>query len=403
MVCLNEHQVSEIKGLIEDRGSTMEELTNDLLDHICCMIEEKLESEKDYNLALQETMEVFGSSGIRTIQEETTFLLTKNILAMKKTSNIIGITAAIFLLVGTFLKIYHLPGAGALYVSGGVLLSIVFLPLMLTIKLKEKIGKLKVWLNIVGTISGILLVVSVLFKVMYWPGGSILMWTGGIFSLLVFLPLFIYTSINNKEKTTTTITTAVISVGAMSMLFALITLNSSHLVKTNTFNVHYAIDENVASIMTNNTALIGEIKSDTNASKAASLKAHTLANQINEVSTALTFAFVKSSYKDLSDDKVRQIIKTDKYDTFLNMGDLVMIRKKGNSLSQLLSLVEDYKQIYQDVTGLSSSLIVNQGNFDIYLNKKRNQFSTRLLTLDIGMLNLEVQRMHTGLLLAIRK
>ena len=73
MVCLNENQVREIKGLIEDKGSTMEELTNDLLDDICCMIEEKLESKKDYKLALQETMAVFGNSGIRTIQEETTF------------------------------------------------------------------------------------------------------------------------------------------------------------------------------------------------------------------------------------------------------------------------------------------------------------------------------------------
>ena len=42
MVCLNENQVDEIRQLIEARGAEMEELTNDLLDHICCMIEDRM-------------------------------------------------------------------------------------------------------------------------------------------------------------------------------------------------------------------------------------------------------------------------------------------------------------------------------------------------------------------------
>jgi hypothetical protein len=403
MVCLNENQVDEIRQLIEAKGAEMEELTNDLLDHICCMVEERMNHESDFRKVLQETMAVFGNNGIRNIQDETTFLLTKNLLAMKKTTHIIGITAAIFLLIGTFFKIYHLPGASVLYVSGGFLLSIIFLPLMLTIKIKEKISKPRIWMNVMGTISGILLVVSVLFKVMYWPGASIIMWIGGAMAMLGFLPLYIYTSIGNKEKRTTTITTAVISVGAMSMLFALVNLGSSHSVRTTISNVQYVIDENIDSIMNTNNALMNEIKSDSNSVITVVNKASLLAEQVNNLSSELIFSFTKSGFPKLNDEAIKSIIKSNKYEVYSKLGELNSLRNKENNLTELLKLVEDYKKTYEHTTGVSANLVVNKRNFDSYLNKENNQFSIRMVSSDINLLNLEVQRIHTSLLLAIKK
>jgi len=104
---LTEKHISEITTLIKAKGVEMEELLYDLVDHVCCMIEEKMEQGKNYPSALDETMSSFGNKGIRNIQEETTYLLTKNILVMRKTMHIIGITSAIMLLLGSIFKIQH--------------------------------------------------------------------------------------------------------------------------------------------------------------------------------------------------------------------------------------------------------------------------------------------------------
>ena len=100
MADLTEQNIREIEVLVEARGVEMKELSYDLVDHICCMIEEKMESGKNYTSALEESIASFGKKGIRQIQEETTFLLTKNILAMRRTMHITGITSATLLLLG---------------------------------------------------------------------------------------------------------------------------------------------------------------------------------------------------------------------------------------------------------------------------------------------------------------
>lgn len=84
MEYLTDQHISEITTLMKAKGVEMEELLYDLVDHVCCMIEEKMEQGKNYPSALDESMNSFGNNGIRHIQEETTFLLTKNLLAMKK-------------------------------------------------------------------------------------------------------------------------------------------------------------------------------------------------------------------------------------------------------------------------------------------------------------------------------
>ena len=147
MVDLTEQNIREIEVLVEARGVEMQELSYDLVDHICCMIEEKMESGKNYASALEESMSSFGKKGIRQIQEETTFLLTKNILAMRRTMHITGIIAAVLLLSATIFKIQHWPGAGMLYVLGATSLCFIFMPIFLTVRIKEKIGRTRLWIK----------------------------------------------------------------------------------------------------------------------------------------------------------------------------------------------------------------------------------------------------------------
>jgi len=207
MVDLTEQNISEIKLLVEARGVEMEELSYDLVDHICCMIEKKMESGKNYTSALEESIASFGKKGIRQIQEETTFLLTKNILAMRKTMHITGITAAILLLLGSIFKIQHWPGTGVMYVLGAASLCLLFMPLFLAVRIKEKPGKLTTVSNILGVLGGIALCFGVLFKIMHWPFANILMTLGGFLLILIFLPIYLYNGYKTKQLKTKTICT----------------------------------------------------------------------------------------------------------------------------------------------------------------------------------------------------
>ncbi|TXB66932.1 tripartite tricarboxylate transporter TctB family protein [Vicingus serpentipes] len=403
MVCLNENQVDEIRQLIEARGAEMEELTNDLLDHICCMIEDRMSLESDFHKVLQETMAVFGNNGIRNIQDETTFLLTKNILAMKKTTHIIGITSAILLLLATLFKIYHWPGAGMMYVLGGFLLSFIFLPLMLTIKIKEKISKPRIWLNVAGTLSGFIMVNGIFFKVMHWPYANMLTTAGMIIALFVFLPLYIYAYIRNKEMRTTTITTAVLVVGAMSMLFALVKLHNSGVVTEAMANIHYNMNNEIDHTIAFNEVLFNELKNDSTVDVNLINEVKTKAAKINETIQVMNLQFSLAGNEKLAENEIKQALDNN-YPSIMNgKGDLNAIRSGSATIEDLMLDVTNFEGLLQQVFGSEYKVNMNKSNFDIYSNSQYNDFPLEIVVNDLTFLNIEVQRQYTSLLLAIKK
>ncbi|MCB0410315.1 MAG: hypothetical protein KDD29_08850 [Flavobacteriales bacterium] len=389
--------------MILARGAEMEELTNDLLDHICCMIEERLTRESDYDEVLHETMAVFGKDGIRNIQDETTYLLTKNILVMKKTTHIIGIAAAVLLLVATFLKIYHMPGAGAMYVLGGFLLSFIFLPLMLTIKIKEKISKPRIWLNVAGTISGFILVNGIFFKVMHWPYANVLMTIGMSLALFVFLPIYIYVYIKNKEMRTTTITTAVLVVGAMSMLFALVRLHNSGVVNDSIVNIQYHINDDIVKTMNYNQSLFHQLKNDTLIDEVMLNKSMEQSQQINEMINTMLLHFAEGGNEKMTQEQVKNALVKNYTEIMNGKGDLNAMRTGENTIDKLLAEIHSYETLNQQVLGKEMLLNLNVANLSIYNNPQYNDFPLEIVVSDLTLMNFEIQKQQSVLLLALKK
>jgi len=398
MVCLNENQVSQIRQLILARGAEMEELTNDLLDHICCMIEERMGKEEDYEEVLEETMAVFGNNGIRNIQDETTFLLTKNILAMKKTTHIIGIIAAVLLLVGSIFKIKHLPGAGVMYVSGGFLLSFIFLPLLLTLKIKEKLSKPKLWLNIAGTVSGFILINAVFFKVMHWPYANILMWTGGMLGLFVFVPLYVYSNIKYKELRSTTINNTVIVVGAMSLFFALVKVHNSGIVTDSILNIQYTINEEIETTTKHNDITFNQLKSDTLIDIAALSDAMNRATNINQMSNTIIMNLVKSGHEEQSEEELKNILNRKYHEISDHSGNLNAIRNGDVTLNKLIEEIKLFQNLSQRVLGNNEIITLNAENIETYNNPKLTNFPLGIVVHDLTLLNLRIQNMQNKLL-----
>lgn len=223
MYTLSEQQIDFILLDIKNRGVEMEDLQLNLLDHICCILESECKPEDNFETIYQQTISRFFRKELKEIEEETLLLLTfKNYYAMKKTMLVSGTTAVIFLMAGSLFKLMHWPGAGAMLVLGVFLLSLIFLPLLFLTKSKEAASSQNKVVIGLGAFVGILYCLSTLFKVMHWPGASILWFSTVGLSAFAFIPLYFFTGIKNPDTKTTTIVTSILLVGATSILFMLL-------------------------------------------------------------------------------------------------------------------------------------------------------------------------------------
>ena len=82
---LTSQQVDAIRQLIRQQGIRRADLQEDLLDHICCLVEEVMQREEDFHIALQMVMGHFAPAGnIQLIEQEINYLTNFKIFIMKK-------------------------------------------------------------------------------------------------------------------------------------------------------------------------------------------------------------------------------------------------------------------------------------------------------------------------------
>ncbi|MCB0696921.1 MAG: hypothetical protein KDC07_06135, partial [Chitinophagaceae bacterium] len=141
--------------------------------------------------------------------------------AMKKLMIISGASAAFILLTGSLFNLAHWPGAGILFVTGMILFSLLFLPVLFLLKTKEAGSARDKVVLTTGTLVGILYCLSALFLVMHWPGARI-MWISTLtLSFFVLLPVYFFNGIRKPETKLNTIVTTIILVGVLGVQFLL--------------------------------------------------------------------------------------------------------------------------------------------------------------------------------------
>ncbi len=222
MYCISDQQVDYILNDIRRNGVEMEDLQLNLLDHICCIIEQNLKEDDDFELFYQQTIAQFYKKELREIEEETINLLTfKNYYSMKKFMFFSGALSAVAFIIGSVLKVMHLPGAAVMLVLGFLSLSFIFLPLLFVLKTREA-GTMRDKLILgLGTTLGILYSVSMLFKVMHWPGANIMWVSMLVIALTIFIPIYFFTGIRRPETKVNTIVSTVLLVGAFGIQLSL--------------------------------------------------------------------------------------------------------------------------------------------------------------------------------------
>lgn len=289
---LSEQQIDFILSDIKSRGVEMEELQSDLLDHICCILEQDLEPGGNFEAVYAQTISRFFKKELKEIEDETILLLTfKNYYTMRKVMFTTGAISVTGFIIGSFFKVMHWPGANMMLLLGIGLASLVFLPLLFILKTKEaSTGRDKLVLG-AGVFFGMLISIATLFKILHWPGANN-MWIVSLGILvLVFLPLYFFTGIRNPETKLNTITSSMLILFAWGILFTLTAIRPSKLITTSSFPVLIQNEEMLKSMLAGQSAPMsgGDLKAEI-FDDCQKLKELILRNEIGQTSIPKDFA-----------------------------------------------------------------------------------------------------------------
>jgi hypothetical protein len=192
---LTTEQVEVIKKLVSESGIEFDLLREDVIDHLCCVVEVKLDRKATFEIALQQAVHELAPDGLHEIQRETVFLLNSNkIILMKKIMYSIGALSAMSWVAGWYFSIMHWPGALELSVYGFLGFAFLFIPMLLIDYFKTKIHrglseKLKI---ILGCTSALIIGIASIFKLLHLQGTVELLFIGIGICIFGFLPFFFF-------------------------------------------------------------------------------------------------------------------------------------------------------------------------------------------------------------------
>jgi len=200
MNCLDSRHIRQIESDVESARITINNLSQELVDHICCEVESLMSTGKSFEEAYAIIKEQTGIKVLQKIQENTLYLIDKKYKAMKTTMKITGNVSLAFIAIGTALKIFHYPAASITLLLGFVMLCFVFFPAAIYMNYTYKKDQKNPMLNLSILIGGIAFMIGVLFKLMHWPGAALLLFVGWSIILGIFLPILLFVKL--KEAST---------------------------------------------------------------------------------------------------------------------------------------------------------------------------------------------------------
>lgn len=250
---ITDQQIDYIISDFAKRGVVLEDLRDNLLDHMCCIIENEMSESDDFYRFYDTVLPRFFKRDLREIQIETENLLRfKNFYTMKKIMNITGILTVVLTLMGSIFKTMHWPGAGVMIVSGGALFSLIFLPLLIAIKFRDDNSLKDKIVFSFGLLLGMGMSAGFLFKIMHWPGANFLMITGTVIFTFCYVPAYFITRIKRPELKFNTIVNSVLMFACGGILFAMFNLKNSKSYDDAVSQNHQVINENTNQLIESN-------------------------------------------------------------------------------------------------------------------------------------------------------
>ena len=250
---ITDQQIDYIISDFVKRGVVLEDLRDNLLDHMCCIIENEMTENDDFYRFYESVLPRFFKQSLREIQIETENLLRfKNFYTMKKLMNITGAFTVILTLLGSIFKTMHWPGAGIMIVAGAAIFCLLFLPLLIAIKFRDDNSLKDKIVFSFGLVLGMGLSAGFLFKIMHWPGANFLMITGTIAFTFCYVPAYFITRIKRPELKFNTIVNSVLMFACGGILFAMFNLKNSQFYENAVNKNHDVLQENTKQLISSN-------------------------------------------------------------------------------------------------------------------------------------------------------
>ena len=193
---LTEEQVSLVQDYVDAQKLKYKTLRDDVVDHLCCVIEEELGRGEPFDQLLPKAANELAPRGLADLEHQTFFLLNANrILQMKKVLYATGFVGSVTLTIGVTLKLLNMPGGNEFFMIGFLTLLLGFIPILAFDRYKVAIsGVLSERLKIIlGGLASIVVGLSGLFKVLHLQGASWLLLLGAFVFAAGFLPFFFFT------------------------------------------------------------------------------------------------------------------------------------------------------------------------------------------------------------------
>ncbi len=216
---LTEDQQNCIEAYIIQSGLQYDTLKVELLDHLCCEVEDQLALGKNFGEAWDQLRAVVDSTILKKIEHQTLLEINQTIIIMKKIMLYSGSFSAVLLLFGAFFKTMHWPGANIMLVLGSLQLAFVFLPTYFYYLYAQQDQKRNKLMFLLAFLAPFLIVNGFLFKTMHWPWGTAIALSGLAALLVGFIPLFLYKSLKTSTDRAGSIALVLILIISVPILY----------------------------------------------------------------------------------------------------------------------------------------------------------------------------------------
>jgi hypothetical protein len=197
---LSLYNIDQISLDVGRQDITYSHLPADLIDHICCDVENEMQSGMTFSEAYRRVKQKMGTRRLKEIQEETLFLVDTKYRNMKNLMKFSGVAGTILFGFAALFKIQHWPLAGSMMTLGALFLSLAFLPSALYVLWQETHNTKRLFLFISGFFAGVLFISGTLFKIQHWAGAGIILSLAGLSCILFFIPALTISRITDQEN-----------------------------------------------------------------------------------------------------------------------------------------------------------------------------------------------------------
>jgi Na+(H+)/acetate symporter ActP len=206
---LSEEQLQRIHSYVRKKID-FQSLQADVVDHLCCAVEHKIENGKSFEEAVRDAITELAPHGLDNIQQETIDLLTNQTTTyMRKIMYAIGLATTMSMAMGLMLKLLHMPGGEQLINYGFLSFSLLFLPMLAVSHYNSSKGrsissheKLKM---LFGYLSAVVTGLAIFYKMqMQLDISAVLFMTGTSIFSFGFLPFLFFGMYKKSLQVTNT-------------------------------------------------------------------------------------------------------------------------------------------------------------------------------------------------------